>query len=145
MITTQLFRKIHLPFLLLAVGAVFISGCNNGPKHYPVAGTVTLDGVPLSDGEIIFFPIPDGPPDSGLLEDGTFSLMCLPGEKRVQVTAVRDHPTKKVAGFSPGQWIPAPVNFVPDRYRGKDSELTIDIPRGGDTKIVLELFSKDEK
>ena len=41
-------------------------GKDGGPARYAVEGTVTFDGKPLAEGEIIFVPSPSGPqPDAG--------------------------------------------------------------------------------
>ena len=88
--------------LAIAAGGLLSLGCDNSPRHYPVAGTITLDGKPVPDGEIVFFSVDGGPPDAGPIEAGSFSMQCVSGTKRVQVTATRDHPTQKVPGASPG-------------------------------------------
>ncbi len=62
---------------------------------------------------------------------------------RVEVTAVREHPTRKVPGGSPGTWVPAKVNYIPDRYRGEKSELRVEVPTGGDQSLTFELRSDD--
>ena len=90
----QLARTLlALPLLVL-----FFGGCDDGTRHYQVSGTVTVDGIPVVEGEIIFYPINNRPPDSGLLKNGAFSFQSLPGEMRVGITAIREHPTKKSAG-----------------------------------------------
>ena len=132
--------RLRLAVALFAC-AVLNVGCDHGPKHYRVAGTVTLDGTPVPDGEIIFFPSEGGPPDCGPIEAGAFAFDCVAGSKRVQITATRAHPTRKVAGFKPGVWVPAPVNYIPERYRGPDSELKIEVPRGGDEQVKFDLKS----
>ena len=48
-------------FALLSI--VALGGCGgdgDAPPRYPVMGTVTIDGQPVSNGEIVFLPA-DGP------------------------------------------------------------------------------------
>ena len=125
----------------LAVASSLVCGCGSGPVHYPVAGKVTLDGKPVPDGEVILIATDGAPPDAGRISDGRFEFMCLPGEMRVEITAVREHPTKKVPGGSPGTWVPAKVNYIPARYRGVESELQINIPTSGNQQIAFDLQS----
>ena len=127
--------------LLFVLGAAF-SGCSDEAVHYPVAGKVTLDGEPVASGEIIFSSSA-GPVDAGPINDGEFSFESLQGAMRVEVTAVRDHPTRKVPGSTPDVWLPAKVNFIPERYRGPTSELQIEIPRGGNQEIEFNLRSDE--
>ncbi len=143
---TMISKPIRRPQATVATALIACAllgvGCDQGPKHFPVAGSVTLDGKPVPDGEIIFFPADGGPPDAGPIREGTFEFQSAAGAMRVQVTSTRNHPTRKVPGSSPGVWVPAPVNYIPDRYRGSGSELRVEIPPGGDHQIVFALQSE---
>ena len=138
--TTPPGRLSSLPLACIAC-ALLTLGCDNSPQHYPVAGTVTLDGEPVPDGEVIFFPLEGGPPDAGPIQAGSFAFQSLNGPMRVQITATRDHPTKRVPGSSPDIWVPAPVNYIPERYRGPESELRVEVPSGGNQQIEFKLQS----
>jgi len=50
-----MFFPIRSGALALCALCVMLFGCG-GPKHYPVRGTVTLDGKPLPDASIAFTP-----------------------------------------------------------------------------------------
>lgn len=44
---------------LLVTGLLFAGGCGggtDGPTRYPISGTITFDGQPVLDGEIVFTP-----------------------------------------------------------------------------------------
>jgi len=70
-----------------------LAGCG-GERPAEVSGSVTIDGKPLPDGEIIFEPA-DGvkTPAAAKVKDGVYTVMVLPGSKKVKVTASR--PPKK--------------------------------------------------
>lgn len=135
--------------LRVCVGCLFVMvgvsslGCDANPAHYPVAGRVMLDGDPVTRGEVIFTSLDGEPPDAGPIVDGHFEFQSLPGTMRVEITAVRPHPTRKVPGGTPHTWMPAMVNFIPDRYRGPTSELRIEVPRGGNQQILFDLYTGD--
>ena len=52
-----------------------LAGCSGGPKRYPVTGTVTVDGVPLVEGDIVFVPEDKTQgAEPGKIKDGKFEL-----------------------------------------------------------------------
>lgn len=113
--------------LALLVGTC---GCgSSSPTLYDVTGTVTFDGQPVTDGEIILIPVEPGEtPDAGPIKDGKFSLKARPGEKKVDIQAVRKHPTKTVPDPVTGTR-PALESYIPERYNSK-TELTAEIGPG---------------
>jgi predicted small lipoprotein YifL len=62
-----------LPLLLLHAT---ISGCERGPVYLPVNGIVTLDGQPVAEAAISFYPLtPGGEPSTGVTDaQGKFTL-----------------------------------------------------------------------
>ncbi len=117
---------IALTLLLVACG------CGpSAPELYDVTGTVTFDGQPVTDGEIILFPIEAGQtPDAGPIKDGKFAFKARPGEKKVDIQAVRKDPTKTVPDPVTGTR-PALESYIPERYNTK-TELTVEIGPGQD-------------
>jgi hypothetical protein len=68
---------------LLLVLSLCCAGCSRGEKFVlvPVEGVVTLDGEPLADARVVFFPSPQGRPSSGRTDaDGRFQLSYLEGQ-----------------------------------------------------------------
>ena len=58
-----------------------------------VTGTVKLDGKPLSNGDVIFYPEgPNLPADATKLHDGRYTLRVVAGRHRVVIQAVSDKP-----------------------------------------------------
>ena len=81
--------------LLLVI--VFGLGCGgSGRKTTPISGTVTLDGQPVPEGSITFFPDPkEYDAEVAQIKDGEYDLRVTPGKKRVEITASRTVPGKK--------------------------------------------------
>ena len=126
----------------VVVCLALVSGCDKGVKHYRVTGNVTFDGKPLPEGEIVFFPADgSGQPDAGLIKDGKFDFPAVAGQMRVEISAERDHPTKKIPGGTKGTWVPAKENYIPDRYN-VESELLVEVTHGGDNTFDFPLTDR---
>jgi hypothetical protein len=74
-----------LSFLLGLASLATAPGCNRGPQFADVEGTVTLNGRPLPDMEVVFLPDPDtgtlGPASSGYTnEKGHYQLVTNKGQ-----------------------------------------------------------------
>lgn len=130
------FRWMLALFLLTGT-----SGCSNEPILYEVTGTVTLDGQPVEDGQIIFVPLEEGgTPDAGSIQNGKFAFKSRPGPKKVEIQAMKQHPTKTVPDPVTGTR-PALESYIPDRYNTK-TELTADVLSNQEV-IDFELTSKE--
>ncbi len=87
--------KLHLvPVSLLTILTLFTIGC--GPSQFPVAGTVKLDGQPLTSGSVTFHPTSgsaEGIGNSEIDSSGNYKLMSggkpgvLAGSYKVVVVA----------------------------------------------------------
>lgn len=116
--------------VLLLAGA----GCSNDPFRQ-VSGSVTLDGKPLPEGEIIFIsPDNSTTPSTGPITNGTFRCKATVGAKKVQVNAVRD--TGKVE-------LGAKVyeSIIPPKYNSQTT-LTADVKDSGPNEFTFEVKSK---
>jgi hypothetical protein len=78
--------------LLLPIGfLLFVVGCGGGgPSLVDVSGTVTMDGKPLDQGEIIFESL-DGSvgPGAGPITDGKYAVKVPKGSKKVKILSSR--------------------------------------------------------
>ena len=92
---------------LALVWIASLAGCNRGPQFVEVSGTVTLNGRPLSDLEVVFMPDPaagtSGPVSSAYTnENGQFRLVTNKGQLGAVVgthrVCIRD-----LAAFQDGQ------------------------------------------
>ena len=76
---------------IMSLGAV--SGCNRGPQFGEVSGTVTLNGKPLSDLEVVFLPDPkdtSGPTSTAYTnEKGHYQLVTNKGQRGAVVGTQR--------------------------------------------------------
>ena len=128
--------------------AVSLCGCGGEPavKRVAVSGTVNLDGAPLPEGSIEFFPIAPtiGPRAAGQIKDGKFSLNKqigpVAGTHRVEIY-VDQHiamEEPEVAAALPGHSLPP--NPVDEKFNTK-SELKETISDGA-TPLKYEVQSR---
>lgn len=129
-------RLRHLTALILVL-SVFVTGCIDGrPKRVTVAGKVTVDGAPLTKGNVIFVPEGGRPSSGKVQQDGRFVLRCfedddgaLVGRHRVAVTA------KDIISETNIVW------HAPPRFSGyQSSGLEVEITESVDD-LHIELFS----
>jgi hypothetical protein len=111
------------------------SGCGDGkPTRVPVAGTVLIDGAPVTHGSIMFIPSAGRPAGGGIDSDGSFTLTCYerndgatPGVHRVKVTAIEPIDERS------NRWH-APKKYADEKTSGIEVEITEPID---DLKIEL--------
>lgn len=73
--TLSVGRSRYTAGVAVAVAVLALAGCGGGgPKMVPVAGTVTIDGQPLSFGQIQVLPTGWRPASSPIGSDGRFML-----------------------------------------------------------------------
>lgn len=120
---------------LLAAIILIASGCGDGlPQRVPVAGTVTIDGAPLSRGSIMFISQGGRPAGGGIDSQGHFTLSCYkPGDgatlglHQVKVTAIEPINERS------NRWL-APKKYADERSSGIEVEVAEPIE---DLKIEL--------
>jgi hypothetical protein len=116
---------------LVFFGMVIIetAGCSSKPTPPPpkvaVKGTVTLDGKPLKEGEILFSQA-GYPPATMPIQDGAFSGEAMTGKNLVQVKVYKEGPPLTT---DPDKK-PTKKNIIPDRYSGPNSTLSADVTEG---------------
>ncbi len=131
-----------MPKTLAACAAVCFAlplfGCGlGGPTTYEVTGTVTLDGEPIADAQIVFRAV-DGSEGSwaGKVTDGEYAVQSTPGKKRVEITATREIHVKVASDSGEGE-----LNYemyVPEKYN-RQSELTREVTADGDNHFDFAL------
>jgi hypothetical protein len=120
---------------MLLPGLAF--GCRSGPLMCDVSGTITLDGQPVPDGEIIFQAVNnDITPDVGQIMAGRFSLRVRVGPKRVLILS-----SKKVPGKGPRGENFMLVRTIPPRYND-ETTLQADIKPEGPNHFEYPLSDK---
>lgn len=147
LMTFSLFRSFS--FLskgpaVVVLAAMLMAGCNSapeGPAVFPVTGTVTFDGTPITEGRIQFRKT-DGDQQafSGEIKDGNYSLEAQAGSMKVEVLASR--PTGKFDTSNPDE-PPQPIGemYIPAKYNAETS-LTAEVKSSGGNVIPFELTGK---
>jgi hypothetical protein len=118
-------------------GSVLVASCSGaGPRTYPVSGTVTLDGQPLAEGDILFLPLdPALGPDAGQIRDGKFTFQAKAGPKRVAIRASRPSRIPTAMGETT-IW----KNYLPSRYNSQTT-LQAEVSPQGNNDFTYHLQS----
>ena len=131
-------------FKLMAAAAAFAmcAGCGRDdlPDLAEVEGTVKLDGEPVSNVLVSFYPQDGGRPGSGVTDDqGHYELVYTdgengtkPGMNRVEVTMI----------WPDGEPTPGVEDKVPPAYQGMNSTLSLDVKAGEDNVFDIDMNSK---
>jgi len=115
-----------------------IAGCDSGGTElYPVSGTVTFDGQPLPDAEILFVPA-DGNanPSPGRVTGGKYELKSPPGKMKVEIRATREY-----GEVDPAMGARPQKQYLPSRYNSA-SELTAEVKADGHNEFPFSLTEK---
>lgn len=114
-----------------------VCGCgSNGPKKYPVSGTVTLNGQALSDGDIVFEPLDQQyGGDAGKIQGGEFALQAVEGKSRVLIRAAEFVPKRGNPNAEPDS-----VSLVPPKYNDQ-TVLEAEVRKSGENRYVFELIT----
>ena len=121
--------RFQLGAVSLLVGALLCvsAGCGGkGPSTYPVTGTVTFNGTPLDQGQIVLMSA-DGhsTPTGGAIVDGKFALQSTPGEKTVEITA-----TREAGPVNPTMGQAAREQYIPQKYNVESTLKATVVPAG---------------
>lgn len=109
----MLILRLKISLLLLFVGAIFLlAGCSDGrPARVPVAGTVFIDGKPLTKGSIMVIPDGERPAGGSIGPDGRFQLTSyqlndgvVPGTHRVTVQATEHISERETRWLTPPKY-----------------------------------------
>jgi len=126
--------RVHRSRLLLSLALLwgisgFIIGCSSqaaGPEMVAVSGKVTIDGNPLSDGNIIFDPQDGkGIPVQAGISSGAFTCQVPPGMKVVRIQSTQTSSEKGPYGED------VSISIIPAQYN-TNSDLTAEVKANGD-------------
>jgi hypothetical protein len=107
-------------------------GCSHDDT-VEVLGTVTWEGQPISQGDIVFGSVdPRIRAAAGKIVDGKYEFRCLPGAKRVEIRCYRLTGKTTDQGNREGQM------FIPKRYNN-ESTLTANVTSDGENKFDFPL------
>ncbi len=115
-------------------------GCSSLESPADVSGTVLIDGVPLTEGEIIFEASDNSKtPAAGMIKDGKYTAKVLPGMKKVKILSSR--PTSKI---DPVMGAAARESRIGPEFNDK-STLTVDIKPGKNEQIDFQVKELSKK
>ena len=116
---------------------LLVPGCGrSGPRTYRVSGTVTFNGKPVGEGDIVFIPEDSTlGPDAARIIGGKYVAETKEGPCRVEISAVEIGPdTPRIDGA------PIATNYLPERYN-VHSELSVDVEPNHRNVFDFELTS----
>jgi hypothetical protein len=129
--------------VVLAVGLATVVGCGGPPKAH-VRGTVTLDGKPLPEGVIQFFPTgATGQTAAATIKDGVYEVEASVGAMKVTISANEVVGKQKLYDTPDSPVIDTVRQIIPARYNTK-SELTADLVEGPN-EVNFDLKSDKKK
>ncbi len=137
-------------FAVMTVCTGLVTGCgfgDGGPPRHGIAGKISFDGQPVSQGAITFIPAEgtSGPSGGSRIENGSYTVPLanglVAGTYRVEIRS-----PQKTGKQIPAQ-SPSPPGTMTDEIKetipaiyNKSSEVTVKIPAAGD-QFNLELKS----
>jgi len=130
-------RRQSVKFVI-GFALLITAGCEPaGPKDYPVSGTVTWNGQPLPEGDVLFTAAQGiETPDPGKVVDGKFTFRAKEGQKKVEIRATREE-------GAPDSVMGAPMRrqYLPARYNDATT-LTAEVTPAGPNEFRFELMDK---
>lgn len=144
-------------WVMLAVTSAVLAGCGETKPYgvVPVSGRVTLDGKPLADARVTFFPqrasetntSESAPEAMGTTDaDGRYQLKSVfddegaaPGRSRVVISTLKQEYDPANPEALPKTIAP---ETIPKKYFSGAGQLEIDVPADGTDSANFDLTSK---
>jgi hypothetical protein len=118
--------------LFALVGLALLAGCS--PPTGTVTGEVTVNGVPLVEGEIVFIPADNnGVRVAKKITAGKYEATMVAGKKIVQISAPVVIAKHKESSHPDARLVEQTDESLPARYN-RESELTFEVQPGSTTK-----------
>lgn len=129
--------------LLSILAFVSLAGCGpSGPARYPISGEVTLDGQPLSEGLILFYPADNKlDADTAPIANGKFSLTATSGAKRVEIEATKPSDKEEPSAID-GKPVRQRISLIPSRYK-RNQLLKAEVIAGSNPPLRFDLTTKE--
>lgn len=126
--------------ILPAAAALLLPGCwNSGPEMVPVAGTVTVDGKPLTVGQVMVSPDGHRPAVGVLDQNGRFQLSSyklgdgvVKGTHPAAVMSVEQLTEKSLRWHAPKKYANKAQSGIVLQIDGPVDDLKIDLSWQGD-------------
>jgi hypothetical protein len=128
----------------LALAALLSSGCGDGrPGRVPVSGRVLIDGKPLAQAGVRFYP-PGGRSSSGKTDrEGRFVLTCyepsdgaLVGNHKVIVAAIEEINGNTIKWHAPKKYALPDTSGLQATIEGATDDLKFDLTWDGDKPFL---------
>lgn len=133
------------PAAFAVLGLLFASGCGGGETKTKVSGTVTLDGVPIENGSISFYPTgATGQNASSGIEKGKYQLDSSLGEMKVQISATKVVGKFKAYDTPDSPMLDKVVEIIPPEFNSA-SKLTVTLKAGQNDNVNFDLVTKNKK
>ena len=124
-----------------AAAALAAAGCRGEPKAQ-VSGTVTLDGVPVENGVIQFYPVGStGQTAGGGVQNGRYALDASPGEMTVTINASKVVGKQKLYATPDSPVVDKVSELVPSKYNSV-STLKVTLKEGVNEGVNFDLKTK---
>jgi len=122
----------QLAGLVFVLTALLSTGCGpTGPQKITIRGMVTLDGVSLPEGQVVFIPSdPSLGAAGGAIANGVFTVTTYKGPHQVEVHAEKRLPRPVPPGAPPESGFTF-VNIIPKRYN-EQTTLAVDVQSPND-------------
>lgn len=118
-----------------------ICGCGAQPKA-KVSGNVTLDGVPVENGIIQFYPTGgSGQTAGGGIQQGKYSIEASVGEMNVTINATKVVGKNKMYDTPDSPIIEKVAEIIPAKYHSP-SELKVTLSPGANDNVNFDLKTK---
>ena len=134
--------KRHTSMLGIVTVGLLMCGC--GPKvdpEYPVKGTVTLDGSPMAQGDVVFRDDATSKNSTFAVTNGQFEGKSEAGTFKVEVGSYRDETVQTDAsGYAPPGGT-TKKNVVLPEYNAK-STITAEVKSSGPNEFKFEAKTK---
>ncbi len=138
-------RSLAASALVCAVVVMALTGCGPaGPRKIKISGTVSLDGFPLAEGNVVFIPLdPALGAAGGAIATGGFTIETYPGPHRIEVYADKKE-SRPIGPDDPPELGFTLTSLIPERYN-KKTTLTFDVQSPQDRPELVLTSGKESR
>jgi hypothetical protein len=136
-------RRVRAGSAVAVALLALVLGCSSKPPRGQVSGTVTLDGQPLENGTIQFYPAKGvvGQTAGGGIENGKYSVETSVGEMTVTINGTKVVGKQKMYDTPDSPVVDKVIELIPQKYNAL-SELKVTVAQGPNENVNFDLKSK---
>jgi phage tail sheath gpL-like len=126
-------KNLYLFFVFTVLFLAVSAGCSRS-NQVEISGTITVEGVPVSDGSISFSAVDGSSPVEGaVIKNGVYRAKVTFGEKIVKVTGTKNVPAEVYDEVSQKTYSTEdPIPVTASQYSTNDSPLRITAQKNGE-------------